>query len=85
MRTVITVVGVGQRRQGTAKGRTYDFTPVSVNYVDNYTTGMAATTLNVTQDLKPDQLEIGESYEVFMHQQNFRQVLDGIIGRVDNG
>lgn len=55
MRKTITIVGVGDRRQGTSKtGKGYDFTPVSFTYEMPWTRGLKAATCNINQDCMPD-------------------------------
>lgn len=70
MRKVITIVGVGDRRQGTsAKGREYDFTPVSFTYEMPWTQGLRAATCNVSQDAMPGYTPcIGDEVEVVMRE-----------------
>ena len=70
MRKVIKIVGVGDRRQGvSAKGREYDFTPVSFTYDMPWTKGLRAATCNISQDSMPDYTPaIGDEVEVVMRE-----------------
>ena len=70
MRKVITIVGVGDRRQGvSAKGREYDFTPVSFTYEMPWTKGLRAATCNISQDSMLDYTPaIGDEVEVVMRE-----------------
>ena len=70
MRKVITIVGVGDRRQGvSAKGREYDFTPVSFTYEMPWTKGLRASTCNINQDAMPDYIpSIGDQVEVVLRE-----------------
>lgn len=73
MRKLITIVGVGERRQGvSAKGRKYDFTPVSFTYHMPDTTGLRATTCNIFQDALGDYIPaIDDQVEVVMREDFF--------------
>lgn len=70
MRKVITIVGVGDRRQGvSAKGRKYDFTRVSFTYEMPWTKGLRAATSNISQDAMLDYTPaIGDQVEVVMRE-----------------
>ena len=70
MRKEITIVGIGDRRQGTsAKGRNYDFTPISFTYEDPWTRGLKAATSKVDQDCMPDYTPaIGDTVEAVMRE-----------------
>lgn len=71
MRKQITIVGVGDRRQGTSPktGKSYDFTPISFTYEMPWTKGLKAATANVSQDSMPGYTpSIGDSREVVMRE-----------------
>lgn len=70
MRKVIKIVGVGDRRQGTsAKGREYDFTPVSFVYEMPWTKGYKAASANVSQDCMGDYTPaVNDEKEVVMRE-----------------
>lgn len=70
MRKVIKIVGLGDRRQGvSAKGREYDFTPVSFTYEMPRTKGYRAVTCNINQEAMADYTPaIGDEVEVVMRE-----------------
>ena len=70
MRKVIKIVGLGDRRQGvSAKGREYDFTPVSFTYEMPWVNGYNAATCNINQDCMLDYTPaIGDEVEVVMRE-----------------
>ena len=84
MKTIITIVGVGERRYGVSKksGKSYDFTPVAFTYEDPFfsPTGVKAETVNVDQsalgDYKPTE---GDVVTVVMHNANYRTYIDAIL------
>lgn len=81
MRCNVRVVGIGQRRTGTGKnGRSYDFVPVSIEYMDPNFSGFKADTVNITGDMfvKAD-VQVNDDLDVVMHEQNFRLQVDAIL------
>lgn len=71
MRKQITIVGVGDRRQGTSpkNQKPYDFTPVSFTYEMPWTKGLKAATCNVSQDCMPGYTPaIGDTVEAVMRE-----------------
>ena len=70
MRKIIKIVGLGDRKQGvSAKGREYDFTPVSFTYQMPWTKGLRAATCNINQDAMLDYTPaIGDEVEVVMRE-----------------
>lgn len=83
MRAFMTVVGLGARRSGVSSksGKPYDFQSVSVNYPDQYTTGLRAATVNISG---PDidsigGLKIGQEYDVVYHNYNNQVVVDALL------
>lgn len=82
MKKEVTVVGVGARRTGKSKesGRSYDFVPVAITYEDPQMNGVKAETVNVQGAIFDERpIYTGELLTVFMHTQNFRTVIDGIL------
>jgi hypothetical protein len=82
MKKDVTVVGVGTRRTGKSKetGRPYDFVPVAITYEDPSMNGVRAETVNVPGAMYDERpIYTGEFLTVFMHMQNFRTVIDGIL------
>ena len=66
MRANIKIVGVGQRRYGTAQsGRSYDFTPLSFVFEDQQFTGYRAATVNVdAKSLGGYVPAVGDTYDI---------------------
>ena len=82
MKKTIQIIGIGQRRSGVSKsGNSYDFVPVAVSYEDKKNfQGVRCCEMNIeTADFEEARLNVGDVREVFMHVQNFRMVLDGIL------
>ena len=71
MRKTITIIGVGDRRQGVSAktNKPYDFTPVSFTYDVPFMYGVKAATANVAQDCMGDYTPlIDDVIEVIMHE-----------------
>lgn len=82
MRKEITIVGIGNRREGISEktGRKYGFTPISFTYEDVYTDGVSAQTVNVDDTAMPVvPLFVGEVREAVLHTQNYRMFVDAIL------
>ena len=83
MRATITVVGLGQRKQGISDKtkKPYDFQNVSFTYPDAYTTGeSAATSLVGGPDIDAvGGLRIGQQYDVAYHTYSGKVIIDAII------
>ena len=71
MRKTITIIGVGDRRQGVSAktNKPYDFTPVSFTYEMPFVSGVKGATANVAQDCMPNYSpRVGDSVEVVMRE-----------------
>lgn len=82
MRKQITLVGIGERRQGVSKAtnKPYDFTPVSFTFEDGLFRGVRAVTVNVVPDVFPPELmEVGGHYDAVLHNSNYQIYLDAVI------
>ena len=84
MRAQVKIVGVGQRRFGTAQsGRSYDFTPLSFVFEDKQFTGYRAATVNVdASSLSGYVPAVGDSYDMVFHFAENRLFVDAIIEQV---
>ena len=82
MRNRIKVVGLGQRRAGTStkNGKAYDFIPVAFVYSNQYFDGLCAATCNIQgSDADAAGLKVGSEVEAFMHYQDNKPVIDGLV------
>lgn len=79
------IVGIGERREGVSKknGKPYCMQDISVVYSHESSPGYIgskAESITVNPDVFDlSGLHIGDEVEAFVHQQNYRTVLDGII------
>ncbi len=84
MKRNIIIVGVGERKAGTAKnGRAYAFTPIAFTYDDQFFAGQKAATANVDDGtLDGYRPAIGDEVQAFVRE-DFRAgrvYIDGFIG-----
>ena len=85
MRKYINIIGVGERKAGTAKasGKPYDFTPVAFTFEDAHISGVKAATVNISQNCMPVGYSpaVGDTVEVFLREdyKTGRLFIDGII------
>lgn len=81
MRAVVTIVGVGQRRQGTSKaGRAYDFQPLSIIFEDDAFTGYRAETVNVDpRALGKYFPKVNDQVDCVFHYSNNRLYIDAVL------
>lgn len=86
MRANIKIVGVGQRRYGTAQsGRSYDFTPLSFVFEDQQFTGYRAATVNVdAKSLGGYVPVVGDTYDTVFHFADNRMFIDAILDQVES-
>lgn len=80
MRKTIKIIGIGTRRAGTSKaGKAYDFTPVSIAYRDDNTTGHRAETVNMNTPDIPAGMTPGVELDAVMHFSKNRLYIDAIL------
>lgn len=80
MKTVIKIVGVGNRVAGLKNGNPYDFTPIAFTYSDGRISGERAETVNVSADCLGSSIpRVGDFHEVVLHQQNYRTYIDAFL------
>lgn len=84
MISLITIVGIGDRKAGVGKnGKPYAFTPVHYTRKDAYVNGLVAESANIDdQTLSKCRPEIGKTYEAVTHYANFHTYVDAILSEV---
>lgn len=83
MRTMIKVVGIGNRMSGISKknGKAYDFLPVSFVYEDPGFSGFRAATANIDGPMldAAGMVKVDDQREIFYHTWNNSLIVDGIL------
>lgn len=82
MRKEVTVLGLGQGKEGISKksGKKYDFREVAVGYDSVGFTGMKCETLAIdSQLLQGKNVSVGDVLDMVYHQVNFKTYVDAIL------
>lgn len=81
MRSLVEVIGVGQRKAGLSKkGSKYDFTEFSIAYEVDGVVGRKAETVAIDAAILGDRvIAPGEVLDMVMHQANFKTYVDAIL------
>ena len=82
MRKTVQILGVGQRKSGSAKktGKPYDFLEISIGYDSPGYSGLRCETICVDSNIIGDrQFVPGEVVDIVSHQFNFKTYIDAIL------
>lgn len=83
MKTVVKVVGIGERKKGVSQknGKSYDFQKVACIFDDGYIAGQYAFTCSVDgAEVEKAGIVVGGEYEVVIGYRNYQPYIIAIIG-----